>query len=216
MRSMLLCLLVISCGDPAGRAAPGDSLAVVAEPLLPIFAGGTTGRHIVCTVGDSTCVPAMALLQQMRPDLLIANHCREGSQTPEILDHQWAKNSRAMQNCDVVVTLGGINDISANLPIEQSIGRLTGIADEATALGIDAYVMVTIPYRIGQPYGATVQAKMDQLQAGLRGALLPVHVVDLHADFQAHQEYYLGGSDWIHPGELGQAHIAGALADAIP
>lgn len=223
MRTAIFTALALSaCGGPTAAPTPGDTLAGTVDPLLPIFAGGSTGRHIVCTIGDSTCVPAMALLQQMRPDLLIANHCREGAETAEMVDHQWAKNSRAMQNCDVMAVLGGVNDVGHNLDVPQAYGRLLGIADEAVALGIDAYVIVTLPYRAGVPFGSTTFGgqtylqRMDAMQTGLRTAATPVHLVDLVADFNAHQELYMGGSDYIHPGELGQAAIAEALAEAIP
>lgn len=220
MKNLIFALFALcACGDTSGAVAPTlDATPDADEQTLPPqYAGGTTGRRIYATVGDSTCTMWAPMLQELRADLLIVNHCRNGAETPEVADHQWAINTRPMQNTDGVIILAGANDVAHNLSVPQAFGRLLSIADDALSLGMEAIVIVTLPYKagFGATYGMQYETRMEEMQAGLRAAIAPVVLVDLDAEFVAHQEWYMPPNDYVHPNALGQSRIAQELAEVI-
>lgn len=219
MRMPLIALLCAACGETSTTAPTIDTSPEAEQQPLPPpqYAGGASGRRLYATVGDSTCTLWTPMLQQLRPDLFVVNHCRNGAETPEVADHQWGINTRPMENTDGVIIMAGANDVAHNLDVPMAYGRLRSIADDAIALGMDAIIVVTLPYKngFGAAYGAQYETRMTQMQAGLREATAPVMLVDLVAEFAAHQEWYNPPNDYVHPNAIGQARIARELADVI-
>lgn len=198
---MLICVIALaSCGDELPTDGDPES---------------AHGRSAVVVLGDSTAVPWPETLQDIRPDLLVINLARNGAETTEIAEHQWALNARPLyENLTALVVLGGVNDIARNLVIGQAVGRLLGVYADAAALGLDVYAIVTLPYTdvMIATYGQSYADRMTELQTGIRSAPDPVVLIDLVDEFAAHQEWY---ADNVHPTAVGQSRIAQAVAGAI-